>query len=351
MPNIEVNGTCLHYLQIECKQSTCAEHLVMIHGLAATMAFWYLQHAENYAKKFNVILYDLRGHGRSKKTDNGYSPQNLAEDLKLLLDNLELEKVHLVAHSLGGVVAMNFACRHPERVLSLVIADTQISLVRNSGVLKHWQYGKKIQQLNKYGFNIDITDPFFGHKLLAELAVMPREKSLAVPDDLKKLIAPIIGNFSNRSSKQFTKLLRTTSAEKEIKSDDDLSLKRLENLKCPILALYGEYSVAMFTGMALLDIWPHAWFWNIRQAGHFFPSTRPNEFISICQEFWKQKGKPPSERPGSNKAFFRSDRFHQVDDKWFFFSREGKHGPFLSEDLAKHALFDYLQEVNFVGNA
>src|SRR5438046_4762158 len=107
------------------------EDLVMVHGLAANMAFWYFKYACELARDFRVTVFDLRGHGRSQITPSGYTPDNLAVDLACLLDQLGIGSAHLLAHSFGGVVALRFALQRPERVRSLVLADTHVAAVRH----------------------------------------------------------------------------------------------------------------------------------------------------------------------------------------------------------------------------
>jgi pimeloyl-ACP methyl ester carboxylesterase len=130
VPIAEVNGVRLNYLQTEEADGQTRPDLVMIHGLATNMAFWYLPYAPIFAKRFRVTLYDLRGLGRSQMTTGGYTPHNLAEDLSALLDHLGIARAHILAHSFGGVVALNLACSEPRRVQSLVLADTHVAAVR-----------------------------------------------------------------------------------------------------------------------------------------------------------------------------------------------------------------------------
>ncbi|MFN8376317.1 MAG: alpha/beta hydrolase [Anaerolineae bacterium] len=71
---------------------------------------------------WRVIALDQRGHGWSAHTGD-YSREGYLADLELLLDTLKLQQVVFVGFSLGGVNAYQFAARHPERVLAMVIED------------------------------------------------------------------------------------------------------------------------------------------------------------------------------------------------------------------------------------
>jgi pimeloyl-ACP methyl ester carboxylesterase len=64
------------------------------------------------AKKFAVIAVDLRGLGGSAATPGGYDAANLAEDIHQLARQLKLERVYVVGHDIGGMVAYAFARRY-----------------------------------------------------------------------------------------------------------------------------------------------------------------------------------------------------------------------------------------------
>jgi pimeloyl-ACP methyl ester carboxylesterase len=102
------------------------EEVVMIHGLAANLGFWYAAATQGFTRFGRVTMYDMLGHGHSQMAASGYSPGQLADHLGELLDCLQLDRVHLVAHSFGGMVALAFALRQPERVKSLILADVRV---------------------------------------------------------------------------------------------------------------------------------------------------------------------------------------------------------------------------------
>src|SRR5207248_1905261 len=72
----------------------------------------------------DVVLYDLRGHGRSERPAVGYTLADMVDDLGALLDALAIaEPVALVGNSFGGLLALAFASRHPQRVERVVLID------------------------------------------------------------------------------------------------------------------------------------------------------------------------------------------------------------------------------------
>ena len=97
--------------------------LVLLHSLALSADMW-LPVIEDFARHFEVIALDLRGHGMSTYDGNDFSVEDMADDLKQFFDALNLAKVHLLGMSMGGCVAISFASRYPEYVDRLVLCDT-----------------------------------------------------------------------------------------------------------------------------------------------------------------------------------------------------------------------------------
>lgn len=349
MPTVDVNGVKLNYIQIGPESGEACRDLVMVHGLATNLAFWYMPHALKFSDRCRVTVYDLRGHGRSGATPSGYTPHNMSVDLLGLLDHLEIERAHFLAHSFGGIVALNLACGHSDRFRSLILVDTHISAVRRMLRTRNWAFGAKIQPvLNRYGIRINTDNPYFGFKLISEIARLHR-LGITVPTELTELVSPVVGNFNNRTARQWLELMETTEAESELMGDDGLSPASLKKLKFPILAMYGEHSQAMSSGEQLLEVWPHAEFYRVRDVGHFFPVTRPREFMDTCRQFW-QDGTIfhiPRRKGDAGRRYFRSDRFYRRQGKWCFDTRESSgEGFFESLEDAMTGLRSRIPSVN-----
>jgi pimeloyl-ACP methyl ester carboxylesterase len=97
--------------------------VVLSHGLGGNHAIWY-QQVTVFAEHFQVITWDQRGFGRSTDTRKESGPPAAVEDLKALLDHLKIDRAHLVGQSMGGWAVTGFALKYPDRVRSLVLADT-----------------------------------------------------------------------------------------------------------------------------------------------------------------------------------------------------------------------------------
>lgn len=96
--------------------------LVFLHGLMGSLSNW-RKIVNAFKGDFQVLTYDQRGHGRSFQPSQGYAPEDYAEDLKAILDELEWERIHLVGHSMGGRNALAFAHIYAERINKLIIED------------------------------------------------------------------------------------------------------------------------------------------------------------------------------------------------------------------------------------
>jgi 3-oxoadipate enol-lactonase/4-carboxymuconolactone decarboxylase len=97
--------------------------LVLSHSLGCSLEMWDAQ-APALAERYRVLRYDLRGHGRSPAPPGPYAIADLGGDLLALLDRLEVRSAHLCGVSLGAMVSLWLAARHPERVERLVACCT-----------------------------------------------------------------------------------------------------------------------------------------------------------------------------------------------------------------------------------
>ncbi|MCA2000539.1 MAG: alpha/beta hydrolase [Chloroflexi bacterium] len=98
--------------------------LLLVHGFPLDHTIW-TETAALLADKFDLILPDLRGFGRSTTVDAAYTMFDMADDLAALLDHLGLEKAALAGHSMGGYVALAFAKKYPQRVSGLALVASQ----------------------------------------------------------------------------------------------------------------------------------------------------------------------------------------------------------------------------------
>lgn len=102
------------------------EPLVLIHGAGASHDMWKPQ-VEHFSEEYQVVTYDVRGHGQSQGSDSNYSCELFADDLRALLNHLEIDRPIVCGLSLGGMIAQEYAVKYLDGLRALVLADTAAS--------------------------------------------------------------------------------------------------------------------------------------------------------------------------------------------------------------------------------
>lgn len=121
------------------KHPSSQEWMVLVHGAGGSSSIWYKQIKE-FKEKFNLLLIDLRGHGRSAaKIKNiwkeKYTFSAVTKDILEVLDYLNIQKAHFVAVSLGTILVRQLAEMAPERISSMIFAGAITRLNIKSRIL------------------------------------------------------------------------------------------------------------------------------------------------------------------------------------------------------------------------
>ncbi|MBS0289590.1 MAG: alpha/beta hydrolase [Proteobacteria bacterium] len=123
MSYIQVNDINLHFeLQGQ------GPPLLFIHGLGASLRDWEYQ-IPYFKEKYRILTFSLRGHGQSDKPDHPYSVDIFANDTAELIRTLFPEGVHVVGHSLGGMIAFVLALNFPELIKTLTIVNSAPAVI------------------------------------------------------------------------------------------------------------------------------------------------------------------------------------------------------------------------------
>ena len=268
MPQEFVNGVQLFYTYRPAR----GPGVVFVHGLAATLAFWYLRIIPLLSQELTVVLYDLRGHGQSAMPPTGYTTLHMAEDLHGILEHLNLRTVHLVGHSFGGAIALHYTVLHPERIASLTLADSRI-----------WS----LQPLARGGARS--TDDHTGVATWGD----PYLDALGQPDMGMPLLteggAPaasaLLPNRNGRAAHRWLQLIRTTTAPDQITQVAGLTPEVIRDVRQPVLLMYGEHSHCLPSCQRMAEQLRHSLVVLVPNAGHFHPITRPSFFAKELTNF------------------------------------------------------------------
>lgn len=367
MAFVDLDGVRLHYTVLPADPpdtespdtgASAPPAVVMIHGLAANLAFWYPVLAPAFQVFGPVVLYDQRGHGASAAPPSGYDTPTLAEDLRKLLDHLGIQRVHLVAHSHGGMVAVAFALAHPGRVESLILADSRLRPLQPRLRLAEWTPGRRWREaLARVGVDIDGLHPEGGLLMLRTLARLrvehpaaaqalaeavmgragavgdgttpdPAQAGSAASDPAQAgsaAAAPPVAETGEdkggpgggrgpggllggrRGAARWLRVLDETTAWSDYTGDGHPAFSRadLVRLTQPILVLVAEQGMAQTTARVLKDSCPRVRIKVVAGAGHFFPLSRPAAFLRPALRFLavvSGRARRYPGRPGSGRA-------------------------------------------------
>jgi len=119
MPYINIENSKLYYED----EGAGKETIVFAHSMLFNLRMFDDQ--VNFLKsKYRCVRFDFRGQGKSEVSMNGYDLDTLTEDAAHLIRELNCAPCHFVGFSMGGMVALRLAIRHPELIKSLLLIDT-----------------------------------------------------------------------------------------------------------------------------------------------------------------------------------------------------------------------------------
>ena len=112
--------------------------VTFVHGAGGSSTIWYKQ-LKAFSSNFNVLLIDLRGHGRSKapiyNRINNYNFSTIGDEVLEVLDHLKIQSTHWIGISLGTIIIREITERFPERTLSMIMGGAVMKLNKRGQVL------------------------------------------------------------------------------------------------------------------------------------------------------------------------------------------------------------------------
>ena len=116
---VKANNSSIYY-----EAAGSGEPVLFVHGDTLDMHMWDAQF-DLFSKGYLTLRLDLRGFGKSDMPDG--SAFQHADDIAAILDILNIDSAHIVGHSMGGSIAVDFAVKYPERMRGLVVVNPDIS--------------------------------------------------------------------------------------------------------------------------------------------------------------------------------------------------------------------------------
>jgi pimeloyl-ACP methyl ester carboxylesterase len=253
------SGIRIHYQQVGE-----GPDLVMVHGLTGNLAVWHLRIVPELSERFRILTYDLRGHGLSDAPASGYTPDDMADDLLALLDELEIERPLIAGHSYGADVALYHALRQPDRVREVIAIEAALPALEDSRRDEDWVgWSYWARALDEAGHPVPADKR-------SDLRYMIRATI-----DLPKQWGPLKG--LPRNPKPLLRLVDETSLPQDYRQVGTLTLERIGSIHTPVVLMYTERSAFMPTFEYLNDHLPNAQAVLLPSTewGHFGPMEQP----------------------------------------------------------------------------
>ncbi len=239
------------------------EHVVLIHGLFGSLDNLNMV-AKPLAQHFKVTSVDVRNHGFSFHQSN-MDYQTLAQDLIRLLDHLNIEKTHLLGHSMGGKIAMQTALTVPERITKLIVAD--IAPVK---------YPSRHQQIIKGLQSLDLT--VINNRKEAETHLAHYVQEQGVRQFLLRNLAVVDGKLSFKCHldnivQAYPEILQALPNEQQFLGET-LFIKGGNS----------DYILAQHRS-AIAKVLPNSKAKIIQGTGHWLHAEKPAIFNKVCLDF------------------------------------------------------------------
>ncbi len=150
--------------------SDSAEWVTFVHGAGGSSTIWYKQ-IKSFKRKYNVLLIDLRGHGKSNQSSvkgmtKSYTFNVIADDVLEVLDFENIQKSHFAGISLGTIIIRQIAEDYPERVSSMIMGGAIMKFNMRSQILMKlgFLFKSLVPYLLLYNFFAFIIMPKNNHK-------------------------------------------------------------------------------------------------------------------------------------------------------------------------------------------
>ena len=272
----EVNGIKICY-QIHGK----GEPLILLHGFVMYKEY-FIGQVTPLSEHFKIITIDNRGCGSSDHPSKPYEIEDMADDVKDLMDQLEIESAHVGGHSLGGMIAQQFAIKYPERLNKLILLGTFAKLPLDKSGFEMY----KNSQLGSYEAKIKDPTSAFYDKIKQRFT---REFYKKMVEDPKKKFHKL---FTTEDLMQFERTKGTSKPQDILNLIHSIvnldTLDYLDKIKNQTLILVGEKDrlAPLVSGKAIHQRIPNSILRTVK-GGHWFTLETAPEVNKIIIEFLK----------------------------------------------------------------
>ena len=247
--------------------------LVVVHGGPEFDHSYLRPELDRLAGSFRVVYYDQRGRGRSAE---GVRPGDVSlrseiEDLERVRREFGLESVAVLGHSWGGVLAMEYAVRHPERVSHLILMGTAPASAGDWRLLREAFARNRPAADQEAMDTLASTDAFARGDLEAEAAYYRAHFRMTVrnPELLEALVARLLSNYTADGVLLARAIMHRLSDETSRSADWDL-FPELRKLDVPTLLLHSEHDfIPVELAERIADAVPQARLSVVPGCGHF----------------------------------------------------------------------------------
>jgi pimeloyl-ACP methyl ester carboxylesterase len=243
--------------------------LVLVMGIGHDSSLWTLQQVPVLSTRFRVLLLDNRDAGRSSRADHPYTIADMADDVAGLLDALDIQRTHLLGLSMGSMIGMEFALRHPDRLDRLVLTGPGAAPARSAvDPISIWNWVKANDPNGAVFGGQQLTWLFSSAFLRNQQAVQQTIALLASNPN------PVEPDAYDRQAQAYLRF--------------DV-LDRLGGIKAPTLVIAGEQDLLTppWVAREVAGAIPGARFEIITGDGssHLVPLERPDDFNQLVANF------------------------------------------------------------------
>lgn len=273
MPIKKINGVNLHY-----HTTGQGTPIIFVHPPLLTSSVFNYQKAVLSAS-CQVITFDIRGHGRSEASEAPLTYALIAEDMKQLLDHLDIEQAYICGYSAGGALALEAMLNYPDR----------------------WQGGILLSAMS------EVSDWWLQLRLTAATALM----DLGLSHLLMKGIS-----WGNQDSPETYEQLLETAKHGDSRSIREYyafsrtysCTKQLPRIKQPVLLVYGQKDRSFYRYAEILHHrLPSSSLYFIRDVGHQLPTKAGDRVNSLILHWLQLQAESRAEEGGSRTPDFLKD--------------------------------------------